>query len=286
MSASGSLPGTLWVVATPIGNLDDLSPRALEVLGTVDVIAAEDTRVTARLLSGQTVAARRVSLHEHNENRVVGGLIEALQSGRSVALVSDAGTPLISDPGYRLVSAAHDASLPVRSVPGPCAATAALSVGGLPTDRFHFEGFLPARSAARKRRLDQLSTHRDTLVFYAPARDLPDVFQALAERFGPERRATLARELTKRHETVRRASLASLAEWTRSDSDQQLGEAVVLVEGSSDTEPAIDIRALVTELARELPPSRAAGVLARLTGLSRREAWEQIEQSRDQTDLD
>ncbi len=286
MSANGALPGILWVVASPIGNLDDLSPRALEVFVSVDVIAAEDTRVTARLLSGQAVAARRVSLHEHNEERVVGSLIEVLQSGRSIALVSDAGTPLISDPGYRLVSAAHDAAIPVRTVPGPCAATAALSVAGLPTDRFHFEGFLPARSAARKRRLDQLATHRETLVFYAPARDLPDLFDAMAESFGPERRATLARELTKRHETVRRAGLASLAQWTRGDPDQQLGEAVVVVAGSAASDPGIEIRALITELARELPPSRAAGVLARLTGLSRRQAWEQIEQSRNPTASD
>ncbi|NBB93820.1 MAG: 16S rRNA (cytidine(1402)-2'-O)-methyltransferase [Gammaproteobacteria bacterium] len=277
MSEGSDKTGILWVVATPIGNLGDFSARAREVLGQVAVIAAEDTRVTGRLLEGLDVPARKVSLHEHNEARVIGGLIEQLAAGREVALVSDAGTPLISDPGYRLVSAAHDAGVPVHTVPGPCAATAALSVAGLPTDRFLFEGFLPARSAARRKRLGALAGRSETLVFYAPARDLPDIFDDLAAALGKERRATLARELTKLHETVRRDTLDALHDWVGNDPDQQRGEAVIVVEGNPAGAPEIDIEALAAELARELPPSRAAKVLARLSGMDRKEAWGVIE---------
>lgn len=273
-------PGTLWIVATPIGNLDDLSPRARSLLHAAPVIAAEDTRVSARLLEARPGRAELVSLHEHNEARVVERLIGRLRSGTDIALVSDAGTPLISDPGYRLVAAAHEAGVPVRTVPGPCAATAALSVAGLATDRFRFEGFLPAKSGARRKRLGELSGETATLVFYAPARDLPAVLADMTTAFGPDRRATLARELTKVHETVRRDRVAALAEWVAADADQQRGEAVLVVAGSDESAPPIDPNALAEELARELPPSRAAKVLARLTGMSRKEAFEFIEAKR------
>lgn len=272
--------GTLWVVATPIGNLDDLSPRARELLDSVPIIAAEDTRVSSRLLGGRSERAEMVSLHEHNEARVVEGLIDKLQGGTDIALVSDAGTPLISDPGYRLVSAAHSAGLPVRTVPGPCAATAALSIAGLATDRFWFEGFLPAKPGARRKRLGELAGQSATLVFYAPARDLPTVLEDMIVAFGPDRRTTLARELTKLHETVRRDELKPLREWVTADPDQQRGEAVLVVAGSDDAAPSIDPNALAQELARELPPSRAAKVLARLTGVSRKAAFELIEARR------
>jgi len=280
MTSNDTKPGTLWVVATPIGNLDDFTPRARALLESVPIIAAEDTRVSARLLGGRREAAQMISLHEHNETRAVSGLIEALAAGTDVALVSDAGTPLISDPGYRLVSAAHDAGIPVRSVPGPCAATAALSVAGLATDRFLFAGFLPARASARRKRLGELVERTETLVFYVPARDLPAALEDLAAVLGDSRRATLARELTKMHETVRRDTLAALRDWTGEDADQQRGEAVLVVAGSDRAVPSIDMAALAEELARELPPSRAAKVLARLTGLNRKEAWDQIEARR------
>jgi 16S rRNA (cytidine1402-2'-O)-methyltransferase len=273
--------GTLWVVATPIGNLDDLSPRARHVLETVPVVAAEDTRVSSRLLADRAERAEMVSLHEHNEVRVVERLVEKLQGGVDIALVSDAGTPLISDPGYRLVAAAHDAGIPVRTVPGPCAATAALSIAGLATDRFWFEGFLPAKSGARRKRLGELAGQTATLVFYAPARDLPAVLEDMIAAFGPDRRATLARELTKLHETVRRDGLQPLHDWIAADPDQQRGEAVLVVVGSETTAPSVDPNALAEELARELPPSRAAKVLARLTGLNRKEAFELIESKRE-----
>ncbi|RFF27667.1 MULTISPECIES: 16S rRNA (cytidine(1402)-2'-O)-methyltransferase [unclassified Wenzhouxiangella] len=272
--------GTLWVVATPIGNLDDLSPRAKSLLESVPVIAAEDTRVSSRLLGGRAERAEMVSLHEYNEARVVDRLIERLASGTDIALVSDAGTPLISDPGYRLVSAAHEAGVPVRTVPGPCAATAALSIAGLATDRFWFEGFLPAKPGARRKRLQALSGQTASLVFYTPARDLPDVLRDMITVFGPKRRATLARELTKLHETVRRDELEPLHDWLVADTDQQRGEAVLVVAGSEDAQPVIDPAVLAEELARELPPSRAAKVLARLTGLNRQEAFALIEARR------
>jgi len=275
-----STAGTLWVVATPIGNLDDLSPRARALLESVPVIAAEDTRVSSRLLADRADRAEMVRLHEYSEAREVDGLIERLRSGVDVALVSDAGTPLISDPGYRLVSAAHDAGLAVRTVPGPCAVTAALSIAGLATDRFWFEGFLPAKSGARRKRLGELAGRTATLVFYTPARDLPAVLEDMIIAFGPERRATLARELTKLHETVRRDELKPLHEWIATDPNQQRGEAVLVVAGNEATEPTVDPNALAEELARELPPSRAAKILARLTGMNRQEAFALIERRR------
>jgi len=273
--------GTLYVVATPIGHLEDLSPRARTVLETVPVVAAEDTRVTLRLLTGRSDRAELVSLHEHNEAKGVDKLVERLQAGDDVALVSDAGTPLISDPGYRLVSAAHDAGLPVRTIPGPCAASAALSVAGLATDRFWFEGFLPAKAGARRKRLAELAGLTATVVFYVPARDLPAVTADLAQAFGPDRRATLARELTKLHETVKRDELQPLHDWIESDPDQQRGEAVLVVAGADTAPPGVDAGALARELARELPPSRAAKILARLTGLDRKQAWAVIEKEKD-----
>lgn len=269
--------GTLWVVATPIGNLDDFSDRARALLESTPIIAAEDTRVTSRLLVGRGKPVELVSLHEHNEQRESPRLIKRLGEGADVVLVSDAGTPLVSDPGFRLVAAAHDAGVPVRSVPGPCAAVAALSVAGLPCDRFVFEGFLPARKSARRQRLSELAATRNSLIFYAPARDLPVILEDMVQSFGVERQATLARELTKLHETVRRDRLEELARWVVADADQQRGEAVLVVAGSSQPAAEINPDALAAELARELPPSRAAKVLAKLTGMTRQEAWHLIE---------
>jgi 16S rRNA (cytidine1402-2'-O)-methyltransferase len=271
--------GKLWIVATPVGNLDDLSPRAERALADADVIAAEDTRTSRKLLPSRRTAPRWVALHEHNEARGVEGLVECLLAGQNVALVSDAGTPLISDPGYRLVSRAHELGIPVSTVPGPCAAIAALSVSGLPTDRFRFEGFLPARSAARQRRIEELRAEAATLVFYAPARDLADVLDDAASVLGGERTATVARELTKQFETVRRGRLDELAEWVSGDSDQRRGEAVLVVEGAAERRAAsgIDASRLARELLSELPPARAARVLARTTDLDRRAAFELVE---------
>lgn len=270
-------PGTLWVVATPIGNLEDLSPRARHILETAPLIAVEDTRISSRLLDGREAPVELVSLHEHNEAKMAERLIARLAEGVDIALVSDAGTPLVSDPGYRLVVAAHESGIAVRSVPGPCAAIAALSVAGLPSDRFLFEGFLPPKPGARRRRLAELASEPASVIVYVPARDLPALFDDLAATFGADRLATLARELTKLHETVRRDTVAALAEWTREDRHRQRGEAVVVIAGRSEPSPAVDADRLAEALAEELPPSRAAKLLARLTGLDRRAAWARLE---------
>lgn len=273
--------GTLWVIATPIGNLQDLSARAADLLASVPVIAAEDTRVSARLLGQRQQPAKMVALNEHSEQRQIQGLLDGLANGLDVALVSDAGTPLISDPGYRLVCAAHEAGVKVSPVPGPCAAIAGLSVAGLASDRFWFEGFLPARTAARRSRLQALARLPVTLIFYVPARDLVAVLDDCIEVLGADRAAALGRELTKLHETVRHALLPELADFCRHDKDQARGEAVLLVSGCSEAAPAtIEPLALARELAGELAPSRAAGMLARLTGLSRKQAWALIERIR------
>ena len=272
----------LWVVATPIGHLGDFSPRAQAVLAKVAVIAAEDTRVSQKLLPARDSAPQWFSLHDHNEAASIHTLIQRLLDGDDIALVSDAGTPLISDPGYRLVSAAHEHGIRVSPIPGPSAAIAALSAAGLATDRFYFEGFLPAKSSARRRRLRALAENTETQIFYAPARDLVEVLEDMLAEFGPERQATLARELTKQFETVRRGTLAELKMFVESDTNQQRGEAVVLTAGASSTNPlqAIEPMALAHELAKELPPARAARILARLSGMDRRDAFAQIERLR------
>ncbi len=264
------------MVATPIGNLGDLSDRARSVLGEVAVVAAEDTRVSRRLIPAANASVRLVSVNEHSERRAVESLVATLCAGDDVALVSDAGTPLISDPGFRLVSAAHEAGVRVCPIPGACAAVAALSAAGLASDRFLFEGFLPARGGARRRRLEALADQSATLIFYVPARDLEPVLADLAAMLGEARTATLARELTKLHETVRRASLSELLALVRADEQQRRGEAVLVVSGNPEPAPGISVAALARELATELPPSRAARVLARLSGLTRQQAWQYL----------
>lgn len=271
--------GTLFVVATPIGNLADLSPRAQAVLDQVAVIAAEDTRVSQRLLQHRSGSVRMISVNEQSERGAVSGLIEQLKAGQDVALVSDAGTPLISDPGYRLVAAAHEAGVPVCPLPGPCAAIAALSAAGLPSDRFFFEGFLPARQGARRKRIEMLADQSASLIFYVPARDLPPVMADLAMVLGDQREATLARELTKLHETIRRSTLSDLQNFVAADANQQRGEAVLIVSGNPQPQDTISPRALAVELARELPPARAAKVLGRLSGLTRQQAWDVVNEA-------
>jgi 16S rRNA (cytidine1402-2'-O)-methyltransferase len=283
LTRTPAAPGTLWIVATPLGNLDDLSPRARGVLAEADIIAAEDTRVSRKLLPPRDKAPRWVALHEHNEARAVEELVELLAAGMDVALVSDAGTPLISDPGYRLVDHAHTAGIRVSPVPGPCAAIAALSAAGLPSDRFCFEGFLPAKAGQRRKRLESLARERATLIFYVPARDLHRVLTDAAATLGADRRAVVGRELTKRFETVRRDRLKALAEWVQGDPDQQRGEAVLIIEGASEetSSPELDATLLARELAAELPPARAARILARVSGMDRREAFSLVESVRE-----
>jgi 16S rRNA (cytidine1402-2'-O)-methyltransferase len=229
---------TLFVVATPIGNLDDLSPRARKVLEEADLIAAEDTRHTGRLLSHFGIKTRQMALHEHNEESLVAGLIDRLKEGQTIAMVSDAGTPLISDPGYRLLCAAHEQGINVSPVPGASAVTAALSVAGLPTDRFCFEGFLPARQAARRNRLRELAQETRTLVFFESVHRIGKCLDDLLTTFGPERRAFIGREITKLHEQCLSGTL-------------------------------LDLKGMVAVL----PGSQAVDVVASLTGRGRNEVY-------------
>jgi 16S rRNA (cytidine1402-2'-O)-methyltransferase len=267
--------GKLYIVATPIGNLDDLSPRAREILATVDAVLCEDTRHTGQMLARLGIDTRRISFHEHNEEARVAGILEKLAAGQSFALVSDAGTPLISDPGYRLLAAARESDLPVSPVPGPCAAIAGLSVAGLPTDRFCFEGFLPSRAAARRRRLEALAEEARTLVFYESGRRLADTLDDMIGAFGIERAATLARELTKTFESVYRGSLGALRERIGVDADLRRGESVLVIAGTGESERAAapGLEQLLRLLVTELPASRAARIASAITGCKRAEAF-------------
>ena len=271
-------PGTLWVVATPIGNLEDLSARAQRILAEVSLVLCEDTRHSGRLLAAFGIKAKMASLHEHNEERAVPGLVERLAGGESVALVSDAGTPLLSDPGFRLVRAAAAAGIPVSPVPGASAVLAALSVAGLPTDRFAFEGFLPARATARRAQLEQLAAEPRTLVLFEAANRVADLLSDAAAALGGERAAVVARELTKLHETLYRGPLAELAARLAADPDAARGEVVVVIAGcapaaAGEGDTALLAR-LLPALLEELPPSRAVKVAAKLSGVPRREAYE------------
>lgn len=267
--------GRLYIVATPIGNLADATERARATLAGVAVIAAEDTRHTGRLLQALGVSRPLLSLHEHNERERVAEILVRLQAGEDVALVSDAGTPLVSDPGFQLVRAAIAAGIVVSPVPGPCAAVAALSVAGLPIDRFCFEGFLPARRAARQARLGALATEPRTLVFYEATQRLADCLADAQEALGPTRRAVVARELTKLHESVYHGTLAELAERARHDTDMGRGEAVMVVAGATAAPAAADaeLDRVLGVLLKSLPPSKAASVAAELTGLGRNHCY-------------
>jgi 16S rRNA (cytidine1402-2'-O)-methyltransferase len=261
--------GKLYVVGTPIGNIDDLSPRARDVLAKADVIAAEDTRDTLRLLSRIGVESRLIAYHEHNEAQRVPTLLEHLEHGKSIALVSDAGTPLISDPGWRLVSAAQAAGIAVVPIPGPCAAIAALSAAGLPTDRFVFEGFLPRRDGARAERLQWLRHEPRTIVLYEAVHRVAATLTALCEAFGGDRRAAIARELTKTHEQLATGTLAELAEGLDSRIPL-LGEFVIVVAGAAAAPPdEAEARRVYAVLAAELPPDQALKLATAITGVSR-----------------
>lgn len=268
--------GTLYVVATPIGNLGDLSTRARDVLASVDMIAAEDTRHTRQLLQAFGIDTALTSLHEHNEARKSEDLIARLREGQSIALVSDAGTPLISDPGFDLLAACREQGMNVVSIPGPCAAIAALSIAGLPTDRFTFEGFLPAKAAARTARLQRLAGEERTMVFYESPQRLADVLRDMADVFGGDRQASIGRELTKRFETTYAGTLAQLLERAARDEDMARGEIVIVVAGSgaSIERSALDAQQVLRALLEELPPSQAAKIAARLTGAKRGDLYE------------
>lgn len=261
-------PGQLFVVATPIGNLDDITLRAVKVLQQVDRILAEDTRHTRRLLDHLGISGPMLALHEHNESEASARLIALLAAGESLALVSDAGTPLISDPGFPLVRACRQQGYAVVPVPGPSAVVAALSVSGLATDRFRFEGFLPRKPQARLSFLQTLAREPATLVFYESSHRILASLRDLVSAFGADRLGVVARELTKVHETVRAAPLGELLAWAEADANQQKGEFVVLVAGAAKTESTaiFDADVLLCTLLGELPLKQAAGLAAQITG--------------------
>ena len=268
--------GRLQVVATPIGNMSDVSSRAREALGHADAIAAEDTRHTLALLTALGLSRPLLSLHSHNETRRVPEILARLSAGETIALVSDAGTPLLSDPGYALVREAAAAGIAVEAVPGPSAITTALAVAGLPVNRFCFEGFLPARDRERRAHLAQLASEPRTLVFFEAPHRIAKTLVDLAAEFGASRRAVVARELTKAHETVYRGSLRELAQRAQQDDDFRRGEITLVVEGAPAEAQGVDralLRRAVDLLAKELPPGRAAAVAAQLTGASRSAAY-------------
>ena len=272
--------GTLYVVATPIGNLSDLSPRAAATLKDCDLIAAEDTRHTGILLKHFQVSTPQLSLHEHNEGARTVEIIALLREGKSVALVSDAGTPAISDPGFELVRAVTAAGMNVVAIPGPCAAIAALSIGALPTDRFCFEGFLPARGAARKQRLKSLETEPRTLVIYESPHRVRETLEDCVTAFGETRAATVVREATKLHETTYRGSLSELLEKSSTDADFSRGEIVLIIGGAAQAESSDgDLEAksrldkVLIVLLAELPLKQAARLAAQITGARDNETY-------------
>ena len=260
----------LFIVATPIGNLDDITVRARQVLDQVDLIAAEDTRHSATLLQHLGINKPLVAYHDHNERDTSAGLIAKIESGVQIALISDAGTPLISDPGYRLVQLAHEKGIPVVPIPGPSALIAGLSASGLPTDRFLFVGFLPAKKEARRKALEDLALERATLVFYESRHRIAASLSDMAEVFGVDRLATIGRELTKKFEQVAQQTLGELNEAVKSGDIVSKGEFVVMVSGASGVEANYDHVQLMTALLAELPPRKAAGVASQLTGEPRK----------------
>lgn len=273
---SPSQPGCLWVVATPIGHRDDLSARAIETLRAVAVIAAEDTRHSRPLLQHHGIDTPLIALHEHNERDVVDAVVRRMQGGEAVALISDAGTPLISDPGFRLVRAARAAGVRCIPVPGACAAIAALSVAGLPSDRFVFEGFLPPKQAARRSRLQELAGDARTVIFYESSHRVAESLADMRDIFGGEREAVLARELTKMFETVIGEPLAELATRVAGDPDQRRGECVILVAGRGEETDArlAEGQRVFTILREELPPAKAAKLAAAISGAPRKLLYE------------
>ena len=270
MPISSRKVGSLFVVATPIGNLADMTYRAVEILQAVDLIAAEDTRHSRLLLKEYAISAALVAYHEHNEQKQTKYLMGKLLAGSDVALITDAGTPLISDPGYLLVSTAHDQQVPVVPIPGCCAAIAALSVAAIPSDRFVFEGFLPSKPAARLARLRQLDQEPRTLIFYESAHRIKETLSDLAKSFSLGRKVTLAREITKQFETIRKGTLSQILQWVKEDPNQKKGEFVLVVEGyRADKKVDADTLRVLHILTEFLSPSRAVEATAKITGKSK-----------------
>jgi len=287
-------PRTLYLVATPIGNLSDITQRAVAVLQQVDIIAAEDTRHSQRVLSHYAIKSKLLSYHEHNEDRITARLIDELNSGKSIALISDAGTPLISDPGYRLVTQIHDfnrdidvelshehahkmardVAINIVPVPGVCAAIAALSAAGLATDAFTFEGFPPAKQGTRLHFLEPMAEQTRTMIFYISCHRIVETLKDMSTVFGEGRRVTYARELTKTFETIKRTELSSLIDWIESDDNQRKGEIVLVVEGKLDSEDdASQVDYYLSILLKELPVKQSVSLVVKMTGESKNDVY-------------
>lgn len=270
------MEAALYIVPTPIGNLSDISQRAIDVLRQATLIAAEDTRHSQVLLSHLGISTPMVAHHEHSTAGALSKLLDRLRQGESVALISDAGTPLVSDPGYRLVREVQDAGLPVVPIPGPCSLITALCASGLPTNRFYFEGFLPAKSVQRRRRLEALAELEVTLIFLEAPHRVAETLQDMLAIFGSEREVTLARELTKSFETIRRLPLEKMWSWVTDDVNQQRGELVLLLgppakqSATTVTQGALRILRLLSE---ELPPRKASALTAEITGARARDLY-------------
>ncbi|MBC3620890.1 16S rRNA (cytidine(1402)-2'-O)-methyltransferase [Vibrio metschnikovii] len=264
VSAEGA---TLYIVPTPIGNLGDITQRALDVLAQVDIIAAEDTRHTGKLLAHFNIQTKTFALHDHNEQHKAQALVDKLLSGQSIALVSDAGTPLISDPGYHLVNQCRQAGVKVVPLPGACAVITALSASGLPSDRFSFEGFLPAKSKGRKDKFLEIAKVERTCIFYESPHRINESLQDMLEILGPDRQVVLARELTKTFETIQGLPLGELIEWINQDENRKRGEMVLLIHGLRETSnqalPEEALRSLAI-LSKELPLKKAAALAAEI----------------------
>lgn len=274
LHGAGVLPHTLYLVATPIGNLADITQRAISTLAQVDIIAAEDTRHSQRLLSHLGIRARLRAYHEHNEDKMTSRLLDDLQSGKSIALISDAGTPLISDPGYRLVSQAHDRDIKVVPVPGVCAAITALSAAGLATDSFAFEGFPPAKHGARSHFFEKFTQQQRTMIFYVSCHRIIETMHDMVPVFGADRRVTFARELTKTFETIKRMELSALLAWVEADENQRKGEIVLIVEGKvGDAVDTAQVDKYLSILLAELPVKQAVNLVVKMTGENKNEIY-------------
>lgn len=279
-------PGTLYIVATPIGNLEDLSPRAQRILSAVDLILAEDTRHSARLLRTFDIRTRTLAFHENNEERMTGRIISRLAAGSSVALIADAGTPLISDPGFKLVRQAHAQNIPVSPVPGPAALIAALSAAGVAPGKFLFEGFAPARAEARRKRMAALAGAAHTLVFYEAPHRIKAFLADAATIFGPGREASIARELTKKFETIRNGTLGGLIDWMESDPDQGKGEFVVVIAGAGDEHAdSAELTALLKVLLKSLSLKQAVQIATELSRAGRNEIYDLAVSLQDKVSL-
>jgi len=271
--------GILYIVATPIGNLGDFTQRAIEVLREVDLVAVEDTRHSQKLLNHFGINQKLVSCHEHNEEKQIPRFLELLGKGQSIALLSDAGTPLVSDPGYRIVGAAAEHGFRVVPLPGPCAAIAALSVSALATDRFLFAGFPPAKSVACRKLLEELSAESATLIFYESPRRLVGTLEIALDVFGPDRQAVVARELTKLHESIARGRLQDVMETVRADANWERGEIVLLLAGNArvigpETERVEQIQKVLKPLLQELPLKQAVSLTVKITGARKNEVYD------------